>query len=315
MHHARLASLFALVVCASPVRAQESAPRTPPARATDAAALPGVLVPLAWMVEHERTPRLVLLDVREPAAYAAGHLPGARNVPHRRVYAQEPGRESDLASVRAINELFGGLGIDRSESVVVYGDETDFRAAAVVFWALEVHGHPSVGVLNGGALAWQRAGRPLSTEAVAVQAKRFIAQFRPERLVDKLEVRRAIADRRCVILDARSADEYSGSVTKEGAKRAGHIPSAVHRAVQPLYRPTADGDGTCTIADTAALTRLYADLAGKKVYAYCHTGRSAALTYLALRAVGADAAVYDGSWSEWSQDEKLPIETGSVPGS
>lgn len=272
---------------------------------------PSPLVSLPWLVEHQQDPRLVVVDAREPKAYAEGHIPGAVNVPYRSTYGTELGRTTDVAPLPAINSLFSAAGIDRTKAVMIYGDAADYRPAAVVFWVLEVHGHPAAAVLNGGFPEWQKSGRALSTEAVQPKPARFIAEFKPERLVDKLEVRRALADRSIVILDSRSSEEYEGAVAKDGAKRAGHIPTALHRDVKKLY---VEQGGVCSIQDIETLRSSYQDLKGKRVYTYCNTGRSSALNYLVLRALDVDAAVYDGSWMEWSADENLPVRVGRDQG-
>ncbi|MBI4606725.1 MAG: sulfurtransferase [Planctomycetes bacterium] len=265
-----------------------------------------------WLAEHLGDPLLVVLDARDEASFKEGHIPGAVLIPYTSMYGHEQRTANDVASIATISEVFSQAGIDQDRTVIVYGDVSDYRPAAVVFWVLEVHGHRAAAVLNGGLGAWNSGGRQLSKEGTLHAPVNFVAEFRPERLADKLEARRAIADAGIVLLDSRSLEEYVGRKAKDGAKRAGHIPTAIHKDAKQLQ----EGSGeACSIKSLEQLQGLYGDLKGKRVYTYCNTGRSAALTYLALRALGIDAAVYDGSWFEWSADETLPIQTGPEPGS
>jgi thiosulfate/3-mercaptopyruvate sulfurtransferase len=273
--------------------------------------LPSVLVSPEWLASNLENPELIVVDARDRKEYAQGHIPGAITLPYERTYGTDPGKESDMASLGVINDLFSSEGIDRAHTVVVYGDKADYRPPAVVFWVLEVHGHPAVAVLNGGMSGWRAGSRKVETEEAHRTRASFVASFRPERLADKLEVRRAMGDSSVVILDSRAPDEYSGEKSGPGLKRSGHIPTALNASVKKLYVDTGDA---CTLKDPQQLEEIYQVFRGKRVYTYCTTGRSAALNYLALRAIGIDAAVYDGSWLEWSSDESLPIVKGTTPG-
>ena len=274
-------------------------------------ALPGVLVSATWLAQHAGRPDLVVLDAREARAYDEGHVPGAASLPYAAMFDARDGRTHLMAPVGIVNTLLGDVGVDMETTVVVYSDG-DYRPAAWMFLVLEAHGHSRAAVLEGGLASWTAAGGLLEeTRSSPGAAARFVAEPDPDRLADALEIMRAIHDQSVVLVDARSYEEYTGDRVKEGLPRAGHIPTAINLPYTP---PLVSDAGVCTTGDLASLTgamsELYGELRGKKVFTYCNTGRSAAVNYLVLRSLGVDAAVYDGSWTEWSMDPTLPVQIG-----
>jgi rhodanese-related sulfurtransferase len=84
----------------------------------------------------------LVLDVREPGEYGAGHILGAKNVPVARL----DGGAAELAKRR-----------DRPLIVYCDGSERSAKAAA----ALKRQGFTRVVNLSGGLAAWQQAGLPV----------------------------------------------------------------------------------------------------------------------------------------------------------
>lgn len=287
-----------------PEKARDAAPGEASRGDRGGLQLPGVRVDVAWLAARSADERLVVLDARDSEAYHAGHIPGARSLPYRATNDTTPGNEKNVAGLHRINQLFSAAGVDMDTVVVVYGGD-GYRAPARVFWVLELHGHPAVGVLDGGLPAWQAAGHPVSKAQESWQERRFVASHNPDRIVDKLAVHRAISDEDVILVDSRSAAEYAGKTSK-GARK-GHIASAVHFDSEAnLDRD----EGVCSIHEVDRLETLYRSLdKSKKIYTYCNTGRRAAVNYFTLRSMGYDVAVYDGSWMEWAADRALPIES------
>ena len=125
-------------------------------------------------------------------------------------------------------------------------------------------------------------------------------------MVAKLHVRQAIDDPAFTIIDARSNDEFQGH--EERWRRHGHIPGAINVEWTQNLRPDGTVDG---LKEMKHLKELYRDVVDpdSRVITYCTRGRRAAVSYLALRFAGFNAAVYDGSWTEWSEDFQMPITT------
>ncbi|WP_371095869.1 sulfurtransferase [Streptomyces sanglieri] len=254
----------------------------------------------------------VLLDVRWQLGgpngrpeYEAGHIPGAVFVDLDAELAGPAGRggRHPLPDPDEFGAVMRRAGVSRDTPVVVY-DGGQGWAAARAWWLLRWTGHPDVRVLDGGLAAWTGdldTGIPAPVQG----------DFRPvPGALPLLDADGAAALARSgLLLDARAAERYRGDV--EPIDRVGgHIPGAVSA-------PTSEntGDDGRFLAPQALAVRfkeLGADRADA-VGVYCGSGVSGAHEVLALAVAGIPAALYAGSWSEWSGDESRPVATGPEP--
>jgi thiosulfate/3-mercaptopyruvate sulfurtransferase len=257
----------------------------------------------------------VLIDVRYRMGgppghgeYAKGHLPGARYVDLDAELAGQPGREGrhPLPDARTFGAAMRRAGVSRDRDVVVYDDWNGWGPARC-WWLLRWAGHDRVRVLDGGLAAWQAAGQPLSQEEPPPGDGDFVPEPGAVPVLDA-EGAAALAARG-LLLDARAGERYRGE-TEPIDPVAGHIPGAVSA-------PTLDSlaaDGTLLPADV--LAERFAALGvkpGAEVGVYCGSGVSAAQLALALAVTGVPAALYVGSWSEWTADPTRPVATGPTP--
>ncbi|MFD3511674.1 sulfurtransferase [Streptomyces sp. NPDC058657] len=255
----------------------------------------------------------VLLDVRWRLGgpnlrteYEAGHLPGAVYVDLDTELAGPPGDggRHPLPDPEVFGAVMRRAGVSAGTPVVVYDGGLGW-AAARAWWLLRWAGHRNVRVLDGGLAAWEG---PLTTE-IPVPAQ---GDFRP--IPGDLELlnadEAAALARKGLLLDARAAERYRGDV--EPIDRVGgHIPGAVSA---PTSENTA-GDGRFRPA--AELAARFTALGAKDASAvgvYCGSGVSGAHQVLALEIAGIPAALYAGSWSQWSSDASRPVATGPEPG-
>ncbi|MFJ3925068.1 sulfurtransferase [Streptomyces sp. NPDC090022] len=254
----------------------------------------------------------VLLDIRWQLggpdmrpAYEAGHLPGAVYVDLDRELAGPAGSggRHPLPPVEDFGAVMRRAGVSSGRPVVVYDGGLGW-AAARAWWLLRWTGHTDVRVLDGGVGAWTAAGGALSADRVTPAE----GDFRPKAGSLGLLSADEAADlaRTGVLLDARAGERYRGEV--EPIDRVGgHIPGAVSA-------PTTENvgvDGLLLAPD--ALRARFSGLgaAGSAdVGVYCGSGVSGAHQVLALAVAGIPAALYAGSWSEWSSDESRPVATG-----
>ncbi|WP_405456710.1 sulfurtransferase [Streptomyces sp. NBC_00101] len=255
----------------------------------------------------------VVLDVRWQlggpdgrAAYEAGHLPGAVYVDLETELAGPAGAgggRHPLPDTESFGAVMRRAGVSSDRPVVVY-DGGQGWAAARAWWLLRWAGHEDVRVLDGGLAAWDGE---LMTEV----PRPHEGDFRPKPgALPVLDADGAAALARTgTLLDARAAERYRGDV--EPIDRVGgHIPGA-------LSAPTVENvaeDGRYLPADR--LADRFAALgvpADGEIGVYCGSGVSGAHEVLALEIAGRRAALYPGSWSEWTSDESRPVATGPEP--
>lgn len=258
---------------------------------------------------------VVVLDVRfSPKelsygreAYAKGHLPGASFVDFKADLtdpAREHGGRSPLPTPERLSERFGGLGIDRGTTVLVYED-TNGPAASRLWWVLKYIGVTDVRVLDGGYAAWTAAGLPVTTETPQPAARRLEPAVREDWLADVHAVRAAIGDAGKKLVDSRDASQYLG-LEAPFDPVAGHIPSALN-----YFWKDGLGEGDLWLSPDALRTRFGALGQDDEIIVYCGSGISATPNVLALREAGfRNVKLYAGSWSDWISYKENPVATG-----
>ncbi|GHE99388.1 hypothetical protein GCM10017786_35660 [Amycolatopsis deserti] len=256
----------------------------------------------------------VLLDVRwalgDPNGhrhYLDGHLPGAVYVDLDTELATPPspaeGRHP-LPDVEALQAAARRWGIRDGSSVVAY-DNSGNLAAARAWWLLRWAGVTDVRLLDGGLAAW--GDRPLETGFGRAPEPGDIV-LKPGHLPVLSIDEAAALPSEGTLLDARAGERYRGE-QEPVDPRAGHIPGAVSAPTGDNL--TADGRFQ-PAAELASRFRELGVTAGP-VGVYCGSGVTAAHEIAALAIVGIDAALYPGSWSQWSNQPDRPAATGPNP--
>jgi thiosulfate/3-mercaptopyruvate sulfurtransferase len=272
---------------------------------------PASLVSADWLEENLGSPKVRVIEVSvTPGVYEQGHIPGATNLAWHTDLVDTVTR--DIVSQERFGELARVAGVDDDTTIVLYGDNNNWFAAWGA-WIFKLYGAEDVRLLDGGRVRWEADGRPLEIAPPSVEAGTFTAsQADPSLralLPDVLEVVNGESPGQLV--DIRGPAEFSGEIfapdgVQELSVRAGHIPGAVNVPWGQNVRE----DGTFKSVDE--LRSLYADLGidgSAPITTYCRIGERASLTWFVLSEIlGYDAAVYDGSWTEYGNTVGLPIE-------
>ncbi|MDP9012454.1 MAG: sulfurtransferase [Pseudomonadota bacterium] len=266
----------------------------------------------------------VLLDCRfdlsNPAAghqaYVTAHIPGAFHADLNRHLAAPVTADSGrhpLPSAGGLREFFGALGIGDDTQVIAY-DDANGSLAARAWWLLRWLGHFQVAVLDGGFKAWVASGgavergEPVRAAAPGV-ATGLTTPLRPETVVSTADVSRALRDPNRLLVDARAAERFAGSVEPLDPV-AGHVPGAVNHP----FSSNLESDGRFLPA--AELRRRWLErldgTAPGDVVLMCGSGVTACHDLLAMEIAGLPGAVlYAGSWSEWIRDPQRPVARGN----
>lgn len=258
---------------------------------------------------------VAILDVRwrldEPdgyAAYVQGHLPGA-------VYVSLEDELSDhtmagrgrhpLPSGRSVEAAARRWGIRQDVLVVAY-DDWNRAGSARAWWVLSAAGLTNVRILDGGLSAWRSAGGQLDTGPVTPQLGNVTVPH-SDLYAGSLPTLTAqqLGGDNVTLVDARAPERFRGEVEPVDLV-AGHIPGAKNIPSNAVL--TSNG----TFLDDGALRQLMSDhhVERGRVGVYCGSGVTATVTIAALAAVGHEAALFPGSWSEWSSDPTRPVARG-----
>lgn len=288
-----------------------------PAEQFTAFAHPEALVSGEWLQSHLNTPGLVIVESDEDVLlYETGHIPGAVKVDWHTELNDPVIR--DYLDDDAFAALMSAKGINRDDTIVLYGDKNNWWAT-YAFWVFKLFGHADIRILDGGRDKWIADNRPVTTYPTTRTATDYPVVAR-----DESKIRAFLDDTRAHIgkpmIDVRSPEEYSGERThmpsypEEGALRGGHIPGAANVP----WAKAVNEDGT--FKSRAGLEELYLDGAGLKpgddIIAYCRIGERSSHSWFVLTYLLGFEGVrnYDGSWTEWGSAVRVPIATGSALG-
>ena len=276
---------------------------------------PDVLVTTQWLAENSSKVRIVECD-EDVLLYEVGHIPGAVKLDwHTELNDQD---KRDYLDGEQFAELMKAKGIDRDDTIVLYGDRSNWWAT-YAFWVFKLFGHEDVRILNGGRAKWIAEGRELTRDVPDASTVSYPVVQRDDKTIRAFRDE-VLAHLGKPLVDVRSKPEYTGErlhmpdYPNEGASRGGHIPTA---ASIPWSSAILEDE---TFKDVAALKAIYFDATGFNAaddfVAYCRIGERSSHTWFVLKYLLGVKNVrnYDGSWTEWGNLVGVPIATGEEPG-
>lgn len=271
------------------------------------------LVSAEWLLANIDTPNVCVLDAtwvppflkdRPTGAetYTEGHIPGAVYFDIDDVADTDTSLSHMLPTANLFAEKVGNLGVSNGAQIVVY-DGNGFFASARAWWMFRAMGHRQVFVLDGGLAAWRAAGGDVETMTEPPQPKMFLATSNSDLVRSETEMQAHVVAQDTQILDARDTGRFNGTAPEPRADlSSGHMPGSFCVPAGSLL--AADK----TLKPIEALQPLLEDYLSGPVVTSCGSGVSAAIIALALAQLGkADAAIFDGSWSEWAANSDNPI--------
>ena len=241
--------------------------------------------------------------------YLEGHLPGAVYVDLDTELSAPPGPggRHPLPSPSVFAALAQGWGIHDGDTVVAY-DAAGGAAAARAWWLLRHAGFETVRLLDGGVQAWQAAGGALEKGQVVAKPGSVNLSWGHMPVVDMDGVPALAANG--VLVDARAPERFRGE-SEPIDPQAGHIPGAIN--VPAAGNLDANGHYLLVPELKQRFEAAGVD-SSKPVGAYCGSGIYASAQVAALAMAGVEAALYPGSWSQWSSTPGQPVASGAADG-
>ena len=275
---------------------------------------PEAIVSTEWVAAHLADPNVRIIESNEDVLlYDTGHIRGAVHVDWRRDLNDQTVR--DYLDPKRFAELLGRIGVTPETTIVFYGDKSNWWACYAL-WVFSLFGHKDLRILNGGRDKWIAEKRELVREVPKYAQTQYpVPPSRDDKTI------RAFYDETLAqsqagkpLIDVRSPGEFKGEIThmpeypQEGVLRGGHVPGA--KSVP--WKTAANDDGT--FKSVEELKRIYVDnLAfkpGEPIVVYCRIGERSSHTWFVLTKLLGFAYVknYDGSWTEWGNRVRSPIQ-------
>jgi thiosulfate/3-mercaptopyruvate sulfurtransferase len=200
------------------------------------------------------------------------------------------------------------LGLGDGSRIVLY-DDSPWHTAARAWWMLRTFGAHDVAILDGGLAKWRAEGRETASGKETLRHRHFTvwADHKGVRTLDQMKANLASGDEQ--VVDARSAARFTGEEPDpRPATHAGHIPGSKNLPYTGLFNP--DGAWKRGDALATAFAQAGVDL-DRPIALTCGSGITASTLAFGLHLLGKDAALYDGSWSEWGADRSTPKAMGA----
>ena len=275
---------------------------------------PESLVSTDWVAEHLTDPKVRIIESNEDVLlYDTGHIPGAVHVDWRKDLNDQTVR--DYIDPEGFSKLAESIGITPETTLVFYGDKSNWWSCYAL-WVFSLFGHKDLRIVNGGRDKWIAEGRPVTREKPQYPATKYPTPSGRKDNEIRAFQQDALAQSKAgkPLIDVRSPGEFKGEIThmpeypQEGVLRGGHIPGA--KSVP--WKTAAKDDGTFKSAEE--LRKIYVEnlsySPSEPTVVYCRIGERSSHTWFVLTKLLGFENVrnYDGSWTEWGNSVRVPIQ-------
>lgn len=274
------------------------------------------LVSTDWLEQELGAPDLRVVDATwlmpgegdAAAAFEQAHIPGAVFMDLDELADSGTSVPNMLPPAEKFASRMQSLGLGDGSRIVVY-DQSPYKSAARAWWMLRTFGAHDVAILDGGFAKWRSEMRATESGRPQVRHRHFTAwnDAKGVRTLDQMKAN--IGSKQEQVLDARGRQRFAGQAVERAGVTPGHIPGSRNLPYDQLF----NADGTFKTGDD--LARAFTDAGidmDRPVATTCGSGMTAAVLVFGLHLLGKDAALYDGSWSEWGADPSTPKETGAA---
>jgi len=273
-----------------------------------------------WIAEHVDDPDVRIVEVgnlKDPEAYASGHIPGAIHWPWQESLWHPTMRE--FVTPHDFAELMSNSGIHHDTTVVLYSGQIQFSTYA--FWVCTMRGHKNLKIMDGNKNLWSQKGRPLMHDLSRITPAEYPVRDIDESCrIGRQGVLAGLENTDRVLVDMRTPDEYMGRRVSpkwfsvdHGAVRKGHIPGAQH-----LYYATLLNKNE-TFKSLSYLQNAFNGIGAtpdKEIVSYCRLSHRGTMAWFVTEFLLGypRVKVYDGSWTEWGSIVGMPIVNKSIEG-
>ncbi|MAK92518.1 MAG: thiosulfate sulfurtransferase [Oleibacter sp.] len=254
--------------------------------------------------------KVLIVEQAKAETFIANHIPGSVWLDFKKLQSAGQPAPGKLPPMAQISAALSEIGLTADTHVICSDDEGGGWAGRMI-WVLDCIGHTRYSYLNGGLSAWLAEGLPTESGEVTPVASSYQAELvNSDCTLSKEQIIERIGQPDFAVWDARSKEEYTGE--KVISKRGGHIPGAVN------YEWTLGMDKSrgLKINELDGFRTLLQDMGideSKEIATHCQTHHRSGFTYLVGKILGLNIKGYDGSWSEWGNDDNTPVNTGAQP--